>query len=158
MRRFHVHVRVAELDQSVGFYTTLFGVSPTVLKSDYAKWMLDDPKVNFAISINTSSIGLDHLGLQVESDEDLGTIAERLKAAGNAVATQKEAACCYAVGNKEWVADPSGISWETFHTFGENTIYGADTAPRNQPAMVSSGGCCPATLPGSTCCGVSQPS
>jgi hypothetical protein len=118
--------------------------------------MLDDPRVNFAISVHSSSTGLDHLGLQVESNEDLGTIAERLKVAGNAVATQKDAACCYAVGNKEWVADPSGISWETFYTFGENTIYGPDAAPRNAPTMESSGGCCPATLPGSTCCGVSE--
>jgi catechol 2,3-dioxygenase-like lactoylglutathione lyase family enzyme len=157
MRRFHVHVRVADLDQSVGFYTTLFGVSPAVLKPDYAKWMLDDPRVNFAVSTHASSnTGLDHLGLQVESDENLATIAGRLSAAGNAVATQKNASCCYAVGNKEWVADPSGISWETFHTFGENTVYGKDSAPRRPLTMESSGGCCPATLPGSTCCGVSD--
>jgi catechol 2,3-dioxygenase-like lactoylglutathione lyase family enzyme len=157
MKRFHVHVRVADLEQSTGFYSTLFGVPPAVLKQDYAKWMLDDPRVNFAISTHAADAGLDHLGLQVESDEDLATIAERLIAAGNAVATQKSASCCYAVGNKEWVADPNGISWETFYTFGENTVYGADAAPRQALTIESSGGCCPTTLPGSTCCGTSQP-
>lgn len=156
MKRFHVHVRVADLEQSVGFYSTLFGVSPAVLKPDYAKWMLEDPRVNFAISANSEDAGLDHLGLQVESDDDLATIAERLTVAGNAVATQKNAACCYAVGNKEWVADPSGISWETFHTFGENTVYGTASVPREALTIESSGGCCPPTLPGSTCCGVSK--
>jgi predicted enzyme related to lactoylglutathione lyase len=157
MKRFHVHVRVTDLEQSIGFYSTLFGVPPAVLKPDYAKWMLDDPRMNFAISTHAANAGLDHLGLQVESDEDLATIAGRLTAAGSAVATQKSAACCYAVGNKEWVADPSGISWETFFTFGENTVYGVDSAPREALTMESSGGCCSTTLPGSTCCGTSQP-
>ncbi|HVN90251.1 MAG TPA: ArsI/CadI family heavy metal resistance metalloenzyme [Candidatus Binataceae bacterium] len=156
MKRFHVHVRVADLEQSIGFYSTLFGVQPTVLKTDYAKWMLEDPRVNFAISTHASNAGLDHLGLQVESDEDLANIAGRLTAAGNAVATQKNASCCYAVGNKEWVADPSGISWETFHTFGENTVYGTDSVPREALTLKSSGGCCPTELPGSTCCGTSS--
>lgn len=156
MRRFHVHVRVADLEQSIGFYSTLFGLSPTVLKPDYAKWMLDDPRVNFAISANPVEAGLDHLGLQVESDEDLAVIADRLAAAGNAVASQKNAACCYAVGNKEWVADPNGISWETFHTFGENTVYGTDMAALKKLTMESSGECCPPTLPGGTCCGASR--
>ena len=157
MKRFHVHVRVADLEQSISFYSTLFGLPPAVLKPDYAKWMLEDPRVNFAISTHAANAGLDHLGLQVESDEDLATIAGRLTAAGNAVATQKSAACCYAVGNKEWVADPSGISWETFYTFGDNTVYGADTVPSEALTMKSSGGCCPTTLPGSSCCGTSQP-
>ena len=157
MKRFHVHVRVADLEQSIGFYSTLFGVPPAVLKSDYAKWMLDDPRVNFAISTHAANAGLDHLGLQVESNEDLATIAGRLAAAGNAVAAQKSASCCYAVGNKEWVADPSGISWETFYTFGDSTVYGADSVPSEALTMKSSGGCCPTTLPGSSCCGTSQP-
>ena len=156
MKRFHVHVRVADLQQSVGFYSTLFGLPAAVLKPDYAKWMLDDPRINFAISTNSANAGLDHLGLQVDSDEDLAVIAERLTAAGNSVATQKNAACCYAVGNKGWVADPSGISWETFYAFGENTIYGADSVPREALTMESSGGCCPRTLPGSNCCGASK--
>ena len=130
MKRFHAHVRVNDLESSVRFYSTLFGTDPAVLKSDYAKWMLDDPRVNFAITAGSTEAGLDHLGLQVESDEDLATIAARLDAAGQAVVKQENASCCYARGNKGWVSDPSGISWETFHTFGENTVYGNDVAPR----------------------------
>src|SRR5580693_9315594 len=101
MKRFHAHVRVDDLESSVRFYSTLFGAEPTVLKPDYAKWMLDDPRVNFAITAGGKP-GLDHLGFQVESDDELATIAGRLKQAGASVATQKNAACCYAVGNKEW--------------------------------------------------------
>jgi predicted enzyme related to lactoylglutathione lyase len=153
MKRFHAHVRVEDLETSVRFYSTLFGADPTVLKPDYAKWMLDDPRVNFAITAGGSSPGLDHLGFQVESDDELATIAGRLKEAGASVATQKNAACCYAVGNKEWSVDPSGISWETFYSFGEDTIYGSDTVPRETLTLSSSDGCCPTDLPGSTCCG-----
>jgi len=158
MNRFHVHVRVADLDTSVRFYSTLFGAGPTVLKSDYAKWMLDDPRVNFAITAGMSAVGIDHLGLQVESDGDLATIASRLEAAGQAVAKQENAACCYARGNKGWVSDPSGVSWETFHTFGENTTYGNDVAPRvtavKEPAPES---CCTPSEPATTaCCGTSK--
>ena len=153
MKRFHAHVRVEDLESSVRFYSTLFGAEPTVLKPDYAKWMLDDPRVNFAITAGAATPGLDHLGFQVESDDELATIAGRLKQAGAAVATQKNAACCYAVGNKEWTADPGGLSWETFYSFGESTIYGSDTIPREALTLASSGGCCPTDLPGSTCCG-----
>lgn len=153
MKRFHAHVRVEDLESSVRFYSTLFGTEPSVLKPDYAKWMLDDPRVNFAITAGATSPGLDHLGFQVESDDELAMIAGRLKEAGASVATQKNAACCYAVGNKEWTADPSGISWETFYSFGENTIYGSDTAPREALTSASAGGCCPTDLPGRTCCG-----
>ena len=158
MKRFHAHVRVEDLESSVRFYSTLFGTEPAVLKPDYAKWMLDDPRVNFAITAGATRPGLDHLGLQVESDDELATIAGRLKQAGASVATQKNASCCYAVGNKEWTADPSGISWETFYSFGENTIYGSDTKPSETLTLASSGGCCPTDLPGSTCCGISRAS
>ena len=103
MNRFHAHVRVDDLESSVRFYSTLFGTEPTVLKSDYAKWMLDDPRVNFAITAGSTSTGLDHLGLQVESDEDLGIIARRLAEAGQSVMTQKNATCCYARGNRRAV-------------------------------------------------------
>ena len=129
MKRFHAHVRVDDLESSVRFYSTLFESEPAVLKADYAKWVLDDPPVNFAITAGSKVPGLDHLGLQVESDEDLAIIAGRLDAAGQSVLKQENAACCYARGNKGWVSDPSGISWETFHTFGENTVYGNDLAP-----------------------------
>jgi catechol 2,3-dioxygenase-like lactoylglutathione lyase family enzyme len=156
MKRFHAHVRVDDLESSVHFYSTLFGTAPTVLKTDYAKWMLDDPRINFAITAGSNSPGLDHLGLQVESDKDLATIASRLDAAGQQVARQENAACCYARGNKGWVSDPNGISWETFHTFGESTVYGSDVAPRlsNEKPAASESCCSPA--PTGACCNASK--
>jgi catechol 2,3-dioxygenase-like lactoylglutathione lyase family enzyme len=156
MKRFHV--RVDDLDSSVRFYSTLFGADPAVLKPDYAKWMLDDPRVNFAITAGATLAGLDHLGLQVESDEDLATIAGRLNTAGQSVAKQENAACCYARGNRGWVSDPSGISWETFHTFGESTVYGNDVAPRPMAAKLPESDSCCAPAPSSTtaCCSASK--
>jgi catechol 2,3-dioxygenase-like lactoylglutathione lyase family enzyme len=157
MRRFHAHVRVDDLQSSVRFYSTLFGIEPAVLKNDYAKWMLDDPRVNFAITAGSKSTGLDHLGLQVESDEDLATIAGRLSAAGQNVVSQENASCCYARGNKGWVSDPSGISWETFHTVGESTVYGSDIAPRLTKQVSESESCCaPTTTPVGACCSASK--
>ena len=158
MKRFHVHVRVADLDSSVRFYSTLFGAEPAVIKPEYAKWMLDDPRVNFAISTGAPEPGLDHLGLQVETGGDLASIAARLEAAGESVAKQENATCCYARGDKGWVADPSGISWETFHTFGESTVYGNDVAPRPAVGGVEkSASCCaPATPTASAFCGPSN--
>jgi len=158
MKRFHAHVRVKDLGSSVRFYSTLFGTEPAVLKSDYAKWMLEDPRINFAITAGSSATGLDHLGLQVESDEDLATIAQRLEAAGRSVAKQENATCCYARGNKGWVSDPNGISWETFHTFGESTVYGNDRAPRPTPAQepTEEACCTPAPSPTSSCCSASK--
>jgi catechol 2,3-dioxygenase-like lactoylglutathione lyase family enzyme len=158
MKRFHVHARVGGLNSSVRFYSTLFGAEPAILKPDYAKWMLDDPRVNFAITAGLTSVGLDHLGLQVESDEDLATIAGRLNAAGQSVVKQDNAACCYARGNEGWVSDPSGISWETFHTFSESTVYGNDGAPRPMAARLpESDSCCtPATSSTSACCSASK--
>ena len=154
MKRFHVHVSVADLNESVGFYSTLFAAPPTVLKTDYAKWMLDDPRVNFAISVRGADAGLDHLGIQVESADDLKKIGARLTDAGRSVLEQKNAACCYARGDKGWVSDPSGISWETFLTFGEITDYGADVAPRAAQAAAAGESCCaPAVAPATSCCG-----
>jgi len=156
MKRFHVHVHVADLDSSVEFYSTLFGEEPTVLKSDYAKWMLEDPRVNFAITAGASTPAIDHLGLQVESDDDLASIAQRLNTAGQLVVKQANATCCYARGNKGWVKDPGGISWETFHTFGESTEYGDDILPRLATPRVEAlaDACCaPST---SACCGASK--
>jgi len=151
MKRFHAHVRVDDLESSVRFYSTLFGSQPSVLKADYAKWMLDDPRVNFAITAGSSTTGLDHLGLQVESDEDLAAITERFDEAGRSVAKQQNATCCYAQGNKGWVSDPSGISWETFHTFGESTVYGADLRPES--SKLETEACCtPAPSSTSACC------
>ncbi len=155
MKRFHVHVHVADLDSSVRFYSTLFGEAPAVIKSDYAKWMLEDPRVNFAITSGAASPRIDHLGLQVDSDDELATIGSRLTAAGESVAKQENAACCYARGNKGWVSDPSGLSWETFHTFGENTVYGNDHAPRSaaiSQAEATESCCAPAPSSGGGCC------
>jgi len=125
MTRFHVHVRVPDVAQSIRFYSTLFGVAPGVVKPDYAKWMLDDPKVNFAISAGDKS-GIDHLGIQVEADDELRKLASRLKTAGEKTRDEEAVTCCYAKGNKSWVNDPSGVRWETFYTFGEATVYGED--------------------------------
>jgi len=160
MKRFHTHVRVNDLESSVRFYSTLFGAQPAVLKADYAKWMLDDPRINFAISTGSMAAGIDHLGFQVESDEDLSSIARRLEAAGNSVAKQENASCCYARGNKGWVADPSGISWETFHTTGEITTYGNDLAPRLTASRLPLVESCCASAPASTraCCSATKTS
>ena len=126
MKRLHVHVAVEDLAKSIGFYSTLFGAQPVVLKDDYAKWMLDDPRVNFAISDRSSLTGVDHLGIQVESGEELAELAGRLKAAGEVTRDQEATTCCYARSDKAWVNDPSGLRWETFHTVGEATSYGED--------------------------------
>lgn len=154
MKRFHVHVHVGDLDSSVRFYSALFGVDPAVLKPDYAKWMLDDPFVNFAITSGASKPAIDHLGFQLESDADLATIGRRLVAAGQVVIKQDNATCCYAQGNKGWITDPSGVSWEAFHTFGESTVYGNDIAPgmaASEPQATES--CCtPAPSSSSGCC------
>lgn len=127
MKRLHVHVTVERLAPSVAFYTTLFGAPPAVEKTGYAKWMLDDPQVNFAVSeAAPGKAGIDHLGIQVEDADELADIAGRLKAAQERVVEQTQAACCHAVSDKAWVADPQGVAWETFRTTGEITDYGAD--------------------------------
>ena len=126
MKRLHVHVAVEDLAKSIGFYSTLFGTPPVVLKDDYAKWMLDDPRVNFAISDRAAAAGVDHLGIQVESGEELAELAGRLKAAGEVTRDQEATTCCYAQSDKAWVNDPNGLRWETFFTFGAATTYGED--------------------------------
>ncbi|HEX2593072.1 MAG TPA: ArsI/CadI family heavy metal resistance metalloenzyme [Rhizomicrobium sp.] len=150
MKRLHVHVAVDNLERSIGFYSTLFAAEPSVLKDDYAKWMLDDPRVNFAISTRAARDGgVDHLGIQVESDDELRTLAERLKAAGETTRDQEATTCCYAQSNKAWVNDPSGIRWETFFTFGEATSYGED-----EPAVpvAAPSACCAAAPAAKTSC------
>jgi len=124
MKRFHVHISVDDIDANVKFYSTVFGVPPTVLKSDYAKWMVDDPRVNFAISKRGSRGGVDHLGLQVESDPELAALQGQIAAAKIAALDQPEAQCCYAVSDKYWTTDPQGIAWETFHTLDSIPVYG----------------------------------
>ena len=128
MKRFHVHVCVADLEKSVRFYSTVFGTAPAVRKNDYAKWMLDDPCLNFAISKRGRAVGVNHLGIQVDSDEELGALRQAVASADVQVMDQKNATCCYAKSDKYWVLDPQGVAWETFHTLGEAPVYGADSA------------------------------
>jgi predicted enzyme related to lactoylglutathione lyase len=130
MKRMHVHVAVADLEQSIGFYSALFATQPSVVKADYAKWMLDDPRVNFAISTRGKQPGLEHLGIQVESKDELGDVYARLRQAGGAIIEQGQTTCCYAKSEKSWIDDPAGISWETFFTTGESTDYGDGTGER----------------------------
>ena len=152
MKRMHVHVAVDDLAASIRFYTTLFGAQPTVVKDDYAKWMLDDPRVNFAISDRADNAGVDHLGIQVESGEELAELAGRLKAAGEATRDLEATTCCYARSDKSWVNDPSGLRWETFHTFGEAVVYGEDESQVEGSAR--SACCAPASAPApaKACC------
>jgi catechol 2,3-dioxygenase-like lactoylglutathione lyase family enzyme len=124
MKRLHVHVSVDDLAQSIRFYSTLFAVAPTVTKPDYAKWMLDDPRVNFAISTRSGQTGLDHLGIQVETPDELREIYGRLQQADRPVLEEGATTCCYAKSEKSWITDPQGLSWETFLTSGESTVYG----------------------------------
>ena len=125
MMRFHVHVGVTDIDQSIAFYTGLFGAAPTVTKPDYAKWMLDDPRVNFAISQHEGAAkGIEHVGVQVETSEELATVYGRLIAANAPVLEEGETTCCYAQSEKSWIADPDGVIWEAFLTNGDSTVYG----------------------------------
>ena len=153
MKRFHVHVSVDDITANIKFYSTVFGAPPSVVKPDYAKWMLDDPRINFAISKRGLEPGVDHLGLQVESDTELTALREQVAEAEIAALDQANAACCYARSDKYWITDPQGIAWETFHTLDSIPVYG-DT-PRAESAVccasvstsasqsVKSGTCCP---------------
>jgi len=141
MKRFHVHVAVDDLAASIRFYSTLFGAEPAVVKGDYAKWMLDDPRVNFAISRRGGRPGVDHLGLQTDSDAELEQLNGQLQQADLATKVEKEVACCYARSNKYWVTDPGGIAWETFHTLGSVPTF------NEQPAAGSAEPACCAPQP-----------
>ena len=143
MNRFHVHLNVADLGSSIRFYTQLFAAPPAVVKDDYAKWMLEDPRVNFAISQTGRPAGVDHVGIQVESRGELAELAGRLKAAGEQTVDQEATTCCYHQSDKSWVSDPAGVRWETFFTFGEATTYGED--PALAPAAEEATACCGAS-------------
>ena len=127
MKRLHVHVSVHDLEHSIRFYSALFAATPSVKKDDYAKWMLDDPRVNFAISTHASRKGVDHLGIQTEDGGELEEIGARLAQADVSVTAQKGASCCYAKSDKYWTLDPQGIAWESFHTLDSVPVYGSDT-------------------------------
>ncbi len=124
MKRLHINLNVDDLAHSIRFYTTLFAAPPSVVKDDYAKWMLDDPRVNFAISPRKEQAGIDHLGIQVEDEGELREVYGRLRNAEAPVLEQGETNCCYARSDKAWVFDPQGVAWETFLTFGEHPVYG----------------------------------
>lgn len=149
MKRFHLHVGVKDLMKSVAFYSTLFGQQPTKLKDDYAKWMLEDPRINFAISTRTGDQGVDHLGIQVDSDDELGEIMERLKKADLGVYDEGKTTCCYAESSKAWVQDPSGVAWETYRTMADAEVFSQKTKSEGD------GGCCVSDddKPESKCCG-----
>jgi predicted enzyme related to lactoylglutathione lyase len=141
MKRMHVHVAVENLQHAIGFYSALFAAQPAVVKTDYAKWMLDDPRVNFAISTRGGAVGLDHLGIQVEDKAELSEVYARLRRAGGTVIEQGQTSCCYAKSEKAWIDDPAGISWETFFTTGETTDYG-DGSGERQARMAHAEACC----------------
>jgi len=141
MKRLHVHVAVDDLQHSIGFYSALFAAQPSVIKSDYAKWMLDDPRVNFAISARGRAAGLDHLGIQVEDKDELNDVYARLHKAGGNVIEQGQTTCCYAKSEKSWIDDPAGIAWETFLTTGESTEYG-DGSGKREARTAHTKSCC----------------
>ena len=141
MKRFHVNVTVDDLEQSVRFYSTLFATGPTVFKPDYAKWMLEDPRVNFSISTGCGNApGISHLGIQAEDEGELAEIFDRLARAERPILEEKATTCCYAQSDKQWVTDPQGVVWETFFTYGESTVYGSKGATA-QVAEMSTANC-----------------
>jgi hypothetical protein len=146
MKRFHVHVSVADLGKSIRFYSELFCAEPSVRKSDYAKWMLEDPRVNFAISERGAAPGIEHLGIQVEDRTELAEVYDRLKRAEGPVFEEGATTCCYAESEKSWIDDPQGVQWETFLTTGESTEYGRDPTRATADTTTGSSCCAP------TCC------
>ncbi len=144
MKTVHIHISVQDIDKSVQFYSNLFGKEPTKHKSDYAKWMLEDPKMNFAISNRSSKHGLDHLGIQVDSESELTEITERLHKAEQQLFDQGVTECCYAKSNKAWVEDPSGIAWEAYENMGDVEVFG--------PEKSTSACCVPKAKQESSCC------
>ena len=163
MKRFHVHLGVPDLAASIRFYSNLFGMPPTVEKPDYAKWMLDDPRVNFAVSHRGARAGLNHLGVQAESADELAGIRARFSAAdADAVYDEPNVTCCYARGNKHWTRDPQGIAWEAFHTLDDVPLFGSDLKPGPAQATARGSavtGCCAVDTTsrtdtmGNGCCG-----
>jgi hypothetical protein len=153
MKRLHVHVHVDDLSQSIRFYSTLFAAEPTVRKDDYAKWMLDDPRVNFAISTHCgSTAGISHLGIQAEDETELAEVYDRLVRAERPTVEEKSATCCYARSDKQWIADPQGVPWETFYTYGEAEIYGEGSLARLTEAEERAACGCEPVATAEACC------
>lgn len=154
MKRMHIHLSVDNLPASIQFYSAMFATKPSVLKSDYAKWMLEDPRINFAISKRGAALGLNHLGLQVESAEELSEMNTRLQQLQGKVVEEMGTACCYAKSDKYWVNDPQGIAWETFHTLDSIPVFGGEE-------LKAAGDCCipiAITSTNSACCVPNSPS
>jgi catechol-2,3-dioxygenase len=148
MKRFHIHVGVKDLNHSIQFYSTLFGLSPSKVKEDYAKWMLEDPRINFAISTRSGKEGVDHLGIQVDEGHELAEISERLKKADLGVFDEGSTTCCYAESSKAWVKDPAGIPWEAYHTMAD-----AETFNQKPGSELQATSCCAPKAPSkSSCC------
>lgn len=155
MKRFHVHLHVDDLARSIGFYSKLFAAEPTRVESDYAKWMLDDPRINFAISTRGASTGIDHLGFQTDDAAELAELKQRAESADIALLDEGQTSCCYARSEKHWVTDPQGIAWEQFHTLGDIPVFGESKkteaaacctpAPRGKPIGIP-------VKPQSSCC------
>ena len=152
MKRFHVHVAVPDLQSSIRFYSTIFGAEPAVVKPDYAKWMLEDPRVNFAISQRGGGSGVNHLGFQVDEASELTELHSRLRAADAGVLEEKDVSCCYARSDKYWVTDPAGVAWESFHSLGTVPFYmGASEASEKGACCAAPGGET-AEQPKAACC------
>jgi len=161
MKRFHVHVAVPDLGDAIRFYSTLFGAEPSVRKDDYAKWMLDDPRVNFAISHRGGEAGINHLGFQVDDSAELDGIHARLRAADAGVTEEKNVSCCYARSDKYWVTDPAGVAWESFHSLGTVPFYDgeakeaqAGTCCAPAKGVIEPAACCTPSAKGekASCC------
>ena len=142
MNRFHVHVAVKDLELSIRFFSALFGAEPTVTKTDYAKWMVDDPRINFAISERGARTGVNHLGLQVDSDEELEQLRVQAQHADLVAAAEKNVSCCYARGNKYWYTDPQGVAWETYHTLEQVEFFRSEADEREQSETAAASSCC----------------
>jgi len=145
MKRFHVHLHVDDLGRSVGFYSRLFAAEPTRVEADYAKWMLEDPPVNFAISTRGNQAGIDHLGIQTDDPAELAAMKARAEAADLALLDEGETTCCYARSEKHWVTDPQGIAWEHFHTLGNIPVFNEAAAQPAAPASAQAACCTPTT-------------
>ncbi|WP_020409788.1 ArsI/CadI family heavy metal resistance metalloenzyme [Hahella ganghwensis] len=157
MKRMHIHLTVKDLDQSIQFYNSLFSTEPALVKDDYAKWMLDDPRINFAVSTRSQKTGLDHLGLQAESESELKQIGSNMKAADQPMVDEEGATCCYARSNKHWTVDPDGIAWEGFHSLESIPTYGkgGPIADKSQDEASEQNACCigkPESVSANRCC------
>ena len=157
MKRFHIHLGVEKLDEAIRFYTALFGAGPVKRKPDYAKWLLEDPRVNFAISTRAKRNGMDHLGIQVEDEQELTELRERLKAADMAVIDESETVCCYARSDKSWIQDPIGIPWEAYRTMEDAQLFAAQSYQAETtcctPETMGTPNCCEPTEKTTGCCG-----